>query len=606
MDVEVKTSGGSHFHAIRTTARLIWAEIDAFTKQRLIASFVFLALMSVLAALTPVIYKLLIDGLSGIAPPVPWITPVVLIAAFVLIQFGSRIAGTLRGFVHGKALQRLTRRIAVRLFGHVMSLSLPYHLERKTGAIGETIGQGLQGCHTILQHAVFTFLPVIVEFVTITFVLLHFGHWQYLALFTVSGVAYAVAFGYAAKAVTKPSEQLASASIDANSHMVDALLNCETVKYFNGEKLIKGRIDDAQAVVETRWGRLLGIQTANGFAIATIFTLSLGAALGLAGNGVLAGTLTVGDFVLINTYAVRLVQPLETIGYAVRDMSQALGFLQKMLHMLDERPELDSGHQILDLSTVRGEVTFENVSLSYGTGRFGLRDITFTVPAGRTVAVVGASGSGKSSLVRLLFRLYEPQSGRILLDGMPISSLSLRSLRSAIAVVPQDTVLFNDTLGANLALADPDAAQGTIEKAAQIANLDTFINSLPERYGTSVGERGLKLSGGEKQRVAIARAALKRPRVFVCDEATSSLDSRTETAIIQNLRAVARDCTTLVIAHRLSTVVHADEILVLHLGAIVERGTHTSLLALDGRYAALWRAQHSSMPAHEAVQAATA
>lgn len=591
MDAQVGLLEPTRLHAVRRAIALILESTDAYSKRKLAQSFFFLVIFSVLSAVTPVIYKLLIDGLTSPSSTAWWSTPAALLVAFILLQLVARIAGTLRALVHGQGLQRLSRTIGVRLFSHVLSLPLRYHLERKAGGIGDILDQGLSGCHTLLQHLVFTFLPVMVEFLAIALVLVHYGHWKYLALFTAASIAYALVFGRAAREVTAPSEAIASASIEANGNLVDTLLNCETVKYFAGETAMTNKFDNAMALLESRWCTLLRIQTRNGIFIAIIFTLSLSAALGLAGYDTLSGVMTVGDFVLINTYVIRLVQPLETIGYAVRDMAQALGFLQKMLQLLDEVAESDHGGRALPSVGVKGTLTFENVSLSYGAGRFGLKHVSFCVPAGRTIAVVGPSGCGKSSLVRLIFRLYEPQSGRILIDGNPISELALSSLREAIAVVPQDTVLFNDSIRANLAFANPSASFAEIKRAAALARLDKFIEGLPDGYDTIVGERGLKLSGGERQRTAIARAALKKPRVFVFDEATSSLDSTTEREVIDAFATVVQHCTTLVIAHRLSTIVHADEILLMEQGRIASRGTHSELLATSGTYAAMWRAQ---------------
>ncbi|HEY8508954.1 MAG TPA: ATP-binding cassette domain-containing protein, partial [Steroidobacteraceae bacterium] len=318
----------------------------------------------------------------------------------------------------------------------------------------------------------------------------------------------------------------------------------------------------------------------------------------------MAGRMTVGTFVLVNTYMIQLVTPLEQIGYAMQSLSQGYAFLGKMLDLFRQKPEPGASGDGQTLGEGSpGALTFEHVSVSYRADRAVLNDVSFEVPPGKTVGIVGASGAGKSTLVRLLVRLIEPDGGRILLDGMPITSLSLPALRQAIAVVPQDTVLFNDTIGFNIGFGKRGSTQEEIEAAARVAHLHDFIMKLPEGYATRVGERGLKLSGGEKQRVSIARAALKRPRIYVFDEATSSLDSRTEQEILTNLRELSRHATTLVIAHRLSTIVHADEIVVLHDGVIVERGTHAALLALGGRYASLWHAQQqqASAPATAAI-----
>jgi ATP-binding cassette subfamily B protein len=327
--------------------------------------------------------------------------------------------------------------------------------------------------------------------------------------------------------------------------------------------------------------------------VATIFALSLGASLALAAREVARGTMSVGDFVLVNAYVLQIARPLELLGVAARSLSQGIAYLQRMLELFRERPEPSQISASPTPADAGGELVFDELTFSYRPGRKILDAVSFRVPAGKTVAIVGASGSGKSSLVRLLFRLYEPDAGRVLLDGGPIAAMPFEALRQAIAVVPQDTVLFNDTIGRNIAFGRPGCTAEEIERAARLAHLHELIASLPERYDTPVGERGLKLSGGEKQRVAIARAALKRPRIYVFDEATSSLDTRTEREILANLIDLSRLATTLIIAHRLSTVVHADEILVLHRGAIVERGAHAELLELEGAYAAMWRAQQA-------------
>lgn len=595
---------------IREALRLVWSEMDSYIRRRLVMSFILLAIAAVLGALTPVAYKMLIDAFTGHAPGVPFLTPALLLGGYVAVQYVARATAELRTYFHATATQRLSRRLANRLFAHIVLLPLRYHLDRKTGAIGGTLGQGISGCQTLLQHVVFTLLPVTVEFVAMIFVLVYLGHATYLAILGPAALAYGIAFSKAAKAVLEPSRAVSSATIETSATLTDSLLNYETVKYFNAEPVVCNRYDEALLKTETVWRKLLVINRINGFVIITIFTASLALTLGYAGYEVLRGTITVGDFVLLNTYVARLVGPIESLGLAVRSMSQAMGFLQKMLDMFHEKPEADPAAGAAPLGEARGELVFEHVSFAYRPERTVLKDISFTVPAGRTVAIVGDSGSGKSSLIRLLFRLFEPDSGRILLDGTPISELPLASLRQAIAIVPQDTVLFNDTIGNNIAFGRPGATREEIEHAARVARLDKLIESLPDRYDTLVGERGVKLSGGEKQRVAIARAALKRPRIFVFDEATSSLDTKIEREILQNLMEVARTSTTLVIAHRLSTIIHADEILVLHQGTIIERGTHEDLLEHQGAYAALWQAQQSGRlggsPAVEAASASVA
>ena len=378
--------------------------------------------------------------------------------------------------------------------------------------------------------------------------------------------------------------------------MTDGILNYETVKYFTAESIIQEKVSRALSRTEVEWVGFYRRYAFNGLGVATIFAAFLGATILYAANEVQAARMTVGDFVLVNTYMLQVVRPVEMLGYAMQGLSQGVAMLEKMLALFREAPERQQTDDRISLGGP-GKLEFENVTLSYRRDRSVLKGVSFKIPAGKTLGIVGASGSGKSTIVRLLVRLFEPDSGRVFLDGVPLSDLSLPKLRQSIAVVPQDTVLFNDTIGYNIAFGKAHSTRDEIEQAAKLAHLHDFILSLPDQYDTRVGERGVKLSGGERQRVSIARAAIKRPRIYVFDEATSSLDSNTEREILRNLQEISRSSTTLVIAHRLSTVVHADEIVVLEAGTIVERGTHASLLRQNGRYAALWEAQQRGLVA---------
>ncbi len=579
--------------ALRATMGVLWLESDRYTTRKLATSLVLLIAGSTVSAILPVIYKKIIDTFAGTAS-VSWLsTPLWLIVAFAILQFFLNASTALRQLVHGTATQRLNRRLRNRLFAHIVRLPLRFHLDRKTGAVGETINQGLNGCQILLQHAVFTVFPVVIEFLAIVIVLLHLKHGTYLGIIALSGIAYGFTYWRAAEGVTEPSRAVSKAHVAANATLTDSLLNYETIKYFDGEEAICESYDAKLKITEAAWRGLLRIKSRYEVLLGAIYAASVGSTLWYSGHQTLHGTMTVGSFVLVNTYVTRLFQPLQAIGLAARDMSQGLAFLQQMLAMLGEKIE-----QTVSTSTARqvdgercGALVFEGVNFSYKPDREILRDVTFSIPPGKTAAIVGASGSGKSSLIRLLFRLFEPDSGRILLDGVPIAELPLSKLRRAIGIVPQDTVLFNDTLGKNIGFGRPSAADNEIEHATRLAHLHSFVSELPDGYATEVGERGLKLSGGEKQRVAIARAALKRPTIYVFDEATSSLDSRTEREILRNINDLSRTNTTLIVAHRLSTVVHADEILVLDRGRIIERGTHSELLRMDRCYASLWREQ---------------
>jgi ABC-type transport system involved in Fe-S cluster assembly fused permease/ATPase subunit len=594
----------------REVARLFWSTASSYVRRRIGLALVLIVTSSAITALAPVALKFVVDGFTGHAT-IGGLSVLALVGLYILSQWLGRVIGDLRTLIHGQADRRMYRTLSDRLFSHVMSLPLRFHLERQTGAVNETLSNGLQGFQMVLQTSIYTLLPVIVQLGTVAFVLVKIDQPIFLALFIVAIGCYGTAFAYGAMRITRTARGASSAQVEARAVMTDSILNYETVKYFTAEPIVRERLDSALGRTEFEWLRFYKSRMLNGFLVSTIFASFLGVTIFYAARQVMSGAMTVGDFVLVNTYMIQLVMPLEMIGYAMQSLSQGYAFLEKMLDLFREKTEPETGPQPVDENSHPaaslspspalggggseepgpGELAFENVQVSYQADRMILRDVTFNVPPGHTLGIVGSSGSGKTSTIRMLFRLYEPDSGRILLDGVPIAEIPLASLRSAIAVVPQDTVLFNESIGYNIGFGRIGSTQAEIEQAAEVAHLHHFIAKLPEGYRTRVGERGLKLSGGEKQRVSIARAALKRPRIYVFDEATSSLDSRTEHEILKNIRDLSRHATTLIIAHRLSTVVHADEIVVMDEGSIVERGTHAALLALNGRYAELWRAQ---------------
>lgn len=575
--------------------RLIWSDATRFVKFRLATVLSLVITASVLTALGPIALKLVVDGFTGQTKGTP-LSPLLLIGVYVLSQWLARSIGELRGLIYARAERRLFRSVSERLFAHLMQLPLRFHLKRQTGAINQTLENGLQGYQMILHHLVFTFLPVIAELGTIVVVLTRLVHPVFLGLFCGALVCYAAAFARAAKTVSGAAKTASAAHVAANAAMTDSILNYETVKYFTAESLVQEKVSQALARTEVEWVDFYRRYAVNGLLVATIFAMFLAATVVYAARAVQAGQMTVGDFVLVNSYMLQLVKPVEMLGYAMQGLSQGVAMLDKMLALFRETPESASAddHGMLPGA---GQLDFEAVSLSYTPDRSVLRDVSFRVRAGKTLAVVGASGSGKSTLVRLLVRLLEPDEGRILLDGMPVASMSVRTLRQAIAVVPQEPFMFDDTIAYNIGFGKRGATQAEIEQAAKLAHLHDFIVSLPEQYDTRVGERGVQLSGGEKQRLSIARAAIKQPRIFVFDEATSSLDSVSERRIIENLQDLSRLATTVIIAHRLSTVVHADEIVVLDRGTIVESGTHAALLRRGDRYAALWTAQQQGLAA---------
>lgn len=574
---------------LREILVLLGRETTPLVRRRLAWVLLLVVISAMLTALGPVALKLLVDGFTGQGRDFV-ISPLLLVALYALSQWLARIAGEVRGLMYRRIQRRMFRTMSERLFAHLMHLPLRFHLERHTGAVGETLTNGLEGLQLVLNQVVVTVLPVTVELATVLVVLARMAPPQFVVLFCGALILYTGAFGYSAAAVSRSARKASAARVEAGAAITDGLLNYETVKYFTAESMVQERVGKALARSETEWLTFSRLFARNGVLVASIYAAFLAATTACATTDVLHGHMTIGDFVLVNTYMLQLVRPVEMLGNAMQSCSQGLAMLEQLTHLFREAPETSPGTRVAS-GTGPGTLEFNRVSLSYRKDRPVLRDISFRIAPRRTLGIVGPSGSGKSTLVRLLVRLLEPDDGQILLDSVPISDLGLPQLRGAIAVVPQDTVLFNDTLAYNIGFGSAHATLSDIQQAARIAHLHEFVTSLPDGYDTRVGERGLKLSGGERQRVSIARAVLKSPRIYVFDEATSSLDSQTEQEILAGLREIARHSSTLVIAHRLSTVLHADEILVLEHGRIIERDSHARLLCQNGRYAALWRVQ---------------
>lgn len=573
----------------------LYAEADAFVKRLVVITLLLALASSILAAVAPVFLKAAIDALELTRSYTAYGPPVYLIGAFALCHWLSRSMKELRAVFLGRTDQRIQRQVSYKLFRHVISLPLLFHLERQTGAISQTLANGLAGYRMLLHHFMLTVLPVVIELSTMGAVLLVLDQGLFVGVIAVSLSLYACVFWLGVSRIRAPTRAVSAAHIDANAMLTDSLLNFETVKYFGAEAQVHGRLHLALAKTEAEWKRLHRRKLENGLLVAAIFGLSLTASVYLAARKVQQGHMSIGEFVLVNTYLLQITQPLEMIGFAFRDIAEGISFIEKMMALLNQRREEDIAGQAI-LPTGGQTLDIENVSLVYDIRRPVLRHVTFSIPAGKTVAVVGKSGCGKSSLIRLLFRLMEPSEGTIYLNGVPLAEIPISTLRAAIAVVPQDIVLFNESIAFNIALGKQNSTDFEIVEAAKIAAIHDFVVRLPDGYATIVGERGLKLSGGEKQRIAIARAVMKRPKIFIFDEPTSSLDSNTEQAILQAMLTTSRGTTALIIAHRLSTVVHADEIVVLSRGTVAERGNHCKLIQRAGLYAKMWHAQHAVNP----------
>ena len=557
---------------------------------RVVLALGFLVLAKVANVGIPLVLKEIVDNLEAI-DGIELILPLSFLLLYGALRLGSSLFNELRDSVFARVRHGATRSISVKVLEHLHKLSLRYHLERKTGGLSRDIDRGARSISSLLNYMVFSLLPTLVEIVLIAGILLS----NYSAWFTVITLISVITYIVLTMKVTEWRMQyrvtMNAMDSTANTQAIDSLLNYETVKYFGNENHELQRYDDSLQQWETAAVKSQTSLSALNFGQAVIIAISVTLIMILAARGVVNGTMTLGDLVLVNAFLLQLFIPLNFLGIVYSQVKHALADMQLMFDVLKREPEITDSEDARELDTGNADVRFENVSFAYEKNRPILHDISFSIPSGHKVAIVGPSGAGKSTLARLLFRFYDVTGGRILINGQDIHRVTQDSLRRAIAVVPQDTVLFNESLYYNIVYARPSASRDDIEQAAQLANIHDFIMSLPQDYDTVVGERGLKLSGGEKQRVAIARAILKNPRILVFDEATSSLDSHSEQVILDALKEVAAHHTTLVIAHRLSTIVDADHILVMDAGRIVEQGSHQSLLAEQGYYAHLWTLQ---------------
>jgi len=570
--------------------QVVWPYMQRY-RNRIVISMVCLVLSKGASVAGPFILKHIVDDLNGAGVSSLALVPIALVAAYGLARFLMIILGEIRDTVFGRVTERAMRHIGLQVFKHVHELDLDFHLNRRTGGLARDLERGTRGISFLMRFFVFNIVPTLVEIMLVT-VILFYNYGITFAAITVISVIIYVGFSIVTTNWrTEFVRQVATADSEASTISIDSLLNYETVKYFTNETYEADRYDVSLRTWETakRKNRLSLLSLNAGQA--TIITLSMTLMMGLAAQRVALGTMTIGDFVLINAFMMQLFIPLNFLGFVYREIKGKMANIENMFALLDLSSGVNDIDQAPDLKVNAGAITFENVSFHYRPDRPIVKNLNLTISPGEKVAIVGASGAGKSTLVKLLFRFYDPSEGRIVIDGQDIRNICQHSLRRVIGIVPQDTVLFNQSIFENIRYGNPQASDAEVEQAIELAHLKDFINELPEGAATTVGERGLKLSGGEKQRVAIARTILKRPPILVFDEATSSLDSTSERSILSALQEISQGHTSMVIAHRLSTIVDADTIVVFDHGTVVEQGSHDELLAQNGHYAELWSAQ---------------
>jgi ATP-binding cassette subfamily B protein len=586
----------------------IWPSDRRDLKARVVLAMVLLLVAKLATMAVPFTFKWATDALAKPADTAgsssDWViyvlaAPILMTVAYGGMRIVMAVFTQMRDGLFAKVAMHAVRRLAYRTFEHMHMLSLRFHLERKTGGLTRVLERGRNGIETIVRMVILQLAPTIIELAMIVAVLLWMFDWRYVVTILVTVSAYMVFTYYATEWRIGIRRKMNDSDTDANAKAIDSLLNYETVKYFSAEEREAQRYDRSMARYEDA-----SVQAYTSLAVlnagqAAIFTVGLCVTMIMCAIGIQNGTNTVGDFVMINAMMIQLYQPLNFMGMVYREIKQAVTDIELMFSILQREPEIEDRPGAVPLAVANGAIRFEDVTFAYDPNRPILKGLSFEVPAGKTVAVVGPSGAGKSTISRLLYRFYDVTSGRITVDGQNIRDVTQASLRRAIGMVPQDTVLFNDTIRYNIRYGRWQATDAEVEAAASLAQIDRFIKMSPKGYETEVGERGLKLSGGEKQRVAIARTILKAPPILLLDEATSALDSHTEREIQDALEGVSRNRTTLVIAHRLSTIVGADEIIVLDQGRIVERGSHQALLTQRGLYASMWNRQREAEAARE-------
>ncbi len=590
------TSSRTGLQTVRSLLPYLWPRGDAGAHVRVVVAVVLLVLAKVATVYIPIVYSHAVDALSPKNHPLT--VPLGLILAYAVLRVASAGFAELRDAVFAAVAQRTVRKVALQTFQHLHRLSLRFHMDRMTGGLSRSIERGTAGVENVLRLAVFNIVPTLLEVVLVVGILWRLFDWRFAGVTLVTVVLYiGFTFGFTNWRV-RFRRAMNDTDNDAQNKAIDSLLNFETVKYFGNEAHEARRFDEARARYERAAVKSQVTLNMLNLGQALIIAGGLGGVMLMAADGVQAGAMTVGQFVLVNTYLMQLYQPLNFLGFVYREIKQGLVDMEQMFRLLAVGQEVADRPGAVVLTPKHGSgseqpgmVAFRDVHFGYNPNREILRGVSFSAAAGAKLAIVGPTGAGKSTISRLLFRFYDVTEGAVEIDGIDVRDMTQASLRAAIGVVPQDTVLFNDTIAYNIAYGRPGASQAEVEHAARLAQVHDFVMRLPEGYNTRVGERGLKLSGGEKQRVAIARTILKNPLILILDEATSALDTRTEREIETALRTVSAHRTTLVIAHRLSTVTDADEILVLNEGRVAERGTHAGLLAAGGLYARMWALQ---------------